>query len=184
MNSRLVDLSGTMLFNRILRGRPRRRCSSRFTLWRFSMTERAPSKRRLRRLAKRAGARSAGRGRCADARRRKPSSRATARPSRWAQFVARLRIEMRQVLTSPGLDRPDPVRRRQSPPSLLWLGQSAYGTPDHPTRVGDDHGAVAAASAIFLLMIAAFYGGELVWRERDRKLNEIIEFDAASRAGS
>ena len=29
--------------------------------------------------------------------------------------------------------------------------------------------------AIFLLMIAAFYGGELVWRERDRKLNEIID---------
>ena len=24
-------------------------------------------------------------------------------------------------------------------------------------------------------MIAVFYGGELVWRERDRKLNEIID---------
>src|SRR5256885_2717551 len=51
MNTRLVELSGTMLFNRIL-------CVVLallflgFTVWRFSMTERAPSKRRLRRLAK------------------------------------------------------------------------------------------------------------------------------------
>ena len=27
-------------------------------------------------------------------------------------------------------------------------------------------------------MIAAFYGGELVWRERDRKLNELIDSTA------
>src|SRR4051794_37370619 len=52
LNSRLVDLTGTLLFNRafaIL-------LAAAFlgvTLWRFTMTERAPSKRRLRRLAKR-----------------------------------------------------------------------------------------------------------------------------------
>ena len=51
MNTRLVDLTGNLLFNRV--------CVVLglvflgFTLWRFSMTERAPSKRRLRRLARR-----------------------------------------------------------------------------------------------------------------------------------
>src|SRR3954452_6938391 len=52
MNSRLVDLTGTLLFNRafaIL-------LAAAFlgvTVWRFSMAERAPSKRRLKKLAKR-----------------------------------------------------------------------------------------------------------------------------------
>ena len=41
----------------------------------------------------------------------------------------------------------------------------------------DDHRS-RGGSAMFLLMIAAFYGGELVWRERDRKLNEIIDSTA------
>ena len=52
LNSRLVEFSGALLFNRIF-------CVLlavvflAITLWRFTMTERAPSKRRLRRLAKR-----------------------------------------------------------------------------------------------------------------------------------
>ena len=37
---------------------------------------------------------------------------------------------------------------------------------------------VQAGSALFLIMIAAFFGGELVWRERDRKLNELIDSTA------
>ena len=32
---------------------------------------------------------------------------------------------------------------------------------------------VSGMSSAFLLMIAVFYGGELVWRERDRKMNEL-----------
>jgi hypothetical protein len=34
---------------------------------------------------------------------------------------------------------------------------------------------VRGGFGISLLLIAAFYGGELVWRERDRKINEIID---------
>ena len=32
-------------------------------------------------------------------------------------------------------------------------------------------------------MIAVFYGGELVWRERDRKVNEIDRFDRGAELG-
>ncbi len=101
LNGRLIDLDGTMLINRLLAvgwglaflG---------VTAWRFTMTERAPSKRKLKRLAKR------------QAREERIAAVAPtlggasifardARPSRWAQFMTRLRVEVRQVLTSPGL---------------------------------------------------------------------------------
>ena len=66
------------------------------------MTERAPSKWRLRRLARREAreARIA-----ASAPELGGGSIVAATPIRpaWAQFMARLRIEVRQVLTSPGL---------------------------------------------------------------------------------
>ncbi len=171
MNSRLVELSGTLLFNRALAivlgiafvG---------FTVWRFSMTERAPSKRRLRRLAKRAmrDERTAavvpdlGGGSVVAS---------DSRPSRWVQFVTRLRVEVRQVLTSPGLSVLTLFAIANSAASL-WLGGSTYGTSDYPT-VAATIDTVRNTFLAVLLMIAVFYGGELVWRERDRKLNEIID---------
>ena len=54
----------------------------------------------------------------------------------------------------------------------LWLGQSTYGTSDYP-NLSATIDTVRGGFSIILIMIAAFYGGELVWRERDRKLNEI-----------
>ena len=171
MNSRLVDLSGTLLFNRIWAvvlafifiG---------IAVWRFSMTERAPSKRRLRRLAKR------------EAREAKVAAAAPAldggrivardcRPSIWAQFLVRLRVETRMVLTSPGLI-VLLLFAIGNTAAGLWLGQSQYGTSDHPTLAATVN-SVRNGFSIILLMIAAFYGGELVWRERDRKLNELID---------
>jgi ABC-type transport system involved in multi-copper enzyme maturation permease subunit len=174
LNGRLIDLAGTMLFNRIF-------CVVLgllflgFTVWRFSMTERAPSKRRLRRLARR------------DARAAKLAAvepvldgghivAANFRPSRWRQFVTRLRIEVRQVLTSPGLIVLTLLAVAFTG-LVLFVSPSTYGTSDHPTLAATVTG-VAGGSSIFLLMIAAFYGGELVWRERDRKLNELIDSTA------
>ena len=171
MNSRLVDLSGVILFNRVYAillallflG---------VAVWRYSMAERAPSKRKLRRLAKR------------DAREAKAAAippaldggEVTARsdePSRWVQFMTRLRVEVRQVLTSPGLIVLALLGVGFSAANL-WLGQSSYGTADHPT-VSATIDTVRTGFTSFLLIIAVFYGGELVWRERDRKFNEILD---------
>jgi ABC-type transport system involved in multi-copper enzyme maturation permease subunit len=171
MNSRLVELSGTVLFNRaltILLGI----LFLGFTVWSFTMTERAPSKRRLRKLARRqqldeslaASAPALG-GETITAR--------NSRPSRWPQFVARLKVEVRQVLTSPGLIVLTLFGILLSG-VLLWFGPSAYGTPDHPTPSAVLQ-IVRGGFGITLLLIAAFYGGELVWRERDRNINEIID---------
>jgi len=171
MNTRLVELSGTLLFNRILTvvlgllflG---------FTLWTFSMTERAPSKWRLRRLARREK-REAAEATLAPELGGAPVLARDLKPSLWAQFMSRLRIEMRQVLTSPGLAILTLFGIGLSS-VLLWFGPSTYGTPDHPT-VSATVTMVRGGFGVTLLLIAAFYGGELVWRERDRNLNEILD---------
>ena len=146
-----------------------------FTLWRFSVSERAPSKRRLRKLAKReakqariAAIKPTLGGEAVNAR--------DAQPSRWTQFMTRLRVEVRQVLTSPGLIVLS-LFAIGNTAVFLWLGQSTYGTPEHPTLSATITGLTVGFTAI-LLIIAVFYGGELVWRERDRKINEIIDLTA------
>lgn len=171
MNSKLVDFGGTMAFNRIyavLLGL----LFLGFTVWRFSMTERAPSKRRIRKLARRDARDSAvaavpptlGGGAIV-------ASDCT--PSRWVQFMTRVRVEMRMVLTSPGLV-VLALFAVGNTAAALWLGQSAYGTSDHPT-VSATIATVRGGFSGVLWMVAVFYGGELVWRERDRKLNEILD---------
>jgi ABC-2 type transport system permease protein len=174
LNNRLIDLAGTMLFNRVLAillgmlflG---------VTLWRFSMTERAPCRFRLRRLAKR----QAREVRLAAA----PANLGggtiimrESRPSRVAQFMTRLRVEVRQVLTSPGLI-VLALLAVTFTALVLWVSRSVYGTSDHPTVAATITG-VKGGSTLFVIMIAVFYGGELVWRERDRQVNELIDSTA------
>jgi len=171
MNNRLVDLSGTMAFNRgwaILLGI----LFLGLTLWRFSMTERAPSRRRLRKLARR----EAGEAKAAAAAPTLGGDEVVARaaqPSLATQFLMRLRLEVRQVLTSPGL-LVLALLTVGFTSANLWQGQSTYGTSDFPT-VSAVIDVVRGMSSVFLLMVAVFYGGELVWRERDRKFNELID---------
>jgi len=171
LNSRLVEFSGALLFNRIL-------CVLlavvflAITLWRFTMTERAPSKRRLRRLAKRQ-AKEAALAAVAPAAGGERVTIRDARPSVVSQFMTRLRIEMRMVLTSPGLIVLT-LFAVANTAGFLWFATSLYGTVDHPTLSAVITGVSGNFQAI-LLMIAGFYGGELVWRERDRKFNELID---------
>nr|WP_314442481.1 M1 family aminopeptidase [uncultured Sphingomonas sp.] len=171
MNTRLVEFSGLVAFNRlwaIVLGV----LFLGLALWRFSMTERAPSRRRLRKLAR------------AEAREHKAAALAPTlggnavvardlRPSLAVQFMARVRTELRQILTSPGL-LVLALLAVAFTAFNLWQGGSAYGTSDYPT-VSRVVQSVAGMSSIMLLMIAVFFGGELVWRERDRKFNELID---------
>ena len=171
MNSRLIPFEGVVLFNRLIAVGVGVLALG-VTLWRFKLTEKAPSKRKIRRLARRqereaklAAVQPVLGGEAITAR--------DARPSPWTQFVTRLRVEVRQVLTSPGLIILSLLAVGFTG-ATLWLGQSQYGTSDYPTLTATV-GTVRSGSAVFLLMITVFYSGELVWRERDRKLNEIID---------
>jgi ABC-type transport system involved in multi-copper enzyme maturation permease subunit len=171
MNNRLIPFDGVVLLNRLI-AIGLGVLALGITLWRFRLSERAPSKRKIRKLAKRQE-REARAEAIAPVHGGEAIVARDARTSRWVQFVTRLRIEIRQVLTSPGLI----ILCLLSvgfTGAFLWLGQSIYGTSDYPTLAATVS-AVRGSSTIFLIMIAAFYGGELVWRERDRKLNEIID---------
>ena len=171
MNGRLVEFAGTIAFNRawaIVLGF----LFLGLTLWRFSMTERAPSRRKLRRLARRAQREEKAAAIAPDLGGAMIVAR-DQRPSRMIQFMTRLRVEMRQVLTSPGLIVLALFAVANTAASL-WLGENTYGTADYPT-LANTIGTVRSTFAAVLLMIAVFYGGELVWRERDRKLNELID---------
>ncbi len=174
LNNRLIDLSGVVLFNRLF-AIALGLVFLGITVWRFSMTERAASSWRLRRQARR----QAREAKLAEAPAELDGGRIIlrdARPSHATQFLARLRIEIRQVLTSPGLI----VLTFLSvafTSLVLWVSRSIYGATDHPTVAATVTG-VKAGSGLFLLMIAVFYGGELVWRERDRKMNELIDSTA------
>ena len=171
MNSRLIPLEGVVLYNRLIAigiGV----AALAVTLWRFKLAERAPSKRKIRKLAKREE-REARAAAIQPVRGGEAIVARDSRPSRWTQFLTRLRVEVRQVLTSPGLIVLTLLAVAFTG-ATLWLGQSTYGTADYPTLTATIQ-TVRGGSAIFLLMIAVFYSGELVWRERDRKVNEIID---------
>ncbi|WP_420605219.1 ABC transporter permease/M1 family aminopeptidase [Novosphingopyxis sp.] len=171
MNSRLLPLTGNLLFNRIfvlaLSG-----AFLGITWWRFSMTERAPSKRRLRRIARKD---------------RKLAKAAAVTPAIGgrtvitskgagiiaAQFWLRLKTEILLVLKSPGLIVLLLIALIYTA-SALYFSQTTYGTPSYPLTA-DVITTVMVGMFVFILIVAVFYGGELVWRERDTRISEIVD---------
>ena len=74
----------------------------------------------------------------ADARRRARSSRATSRPSRWAQFITPPARRGQAGADQPGLIVLCPARDRLHRRRSCGSANRNYGTSDHPTVVGDD----------------------------------------------
>lgn len=171
LNGRLIPLDGNLLFNRlfvIVLGI----AMLAVAIWRFSMAESAPSKRKLKKLAKQQ-AREANAALAPN-----PLSIAGIVPQHSmsttiAQLLLRTRVEIMQVLKSPGLAILLLLAMMMTGLNLS-LAETAYGTGSHPLTA-NVISTVKGGFSLFLLMIAAFYGGELVWRERDRKVNEIID---------
>lgn len=173
MNTRALPLEGNLLINRLVT----LGIAAVFLVasWAgFSMTERAPSRRQLRRLATQsAAAASAAEGARAPSGQPMAARRSFGAGHVWASFVLRLKTEVLQVLKSPGLI------------VLLLLGiaftainlafaETLYGTPSYPLSA-DIITTVIGSGFLFSLIVAVFYGGELVWRERDVKIAEIID---------
>jgi len=171
MNARLLPFEGNLVFNRL------------FTLglsalflglawWRFSMTERAPSRWRLRRLAKQAA--KAAKAEAVPPRAlTAPVRRSFGMGHALAAFRMRLAAEVMQVLKSPGLI---VLLLLAVCVTLiqLFFTQTLYGTPSYPLTAGVITNVIGGIT-LFSLIIAVFYGGELVWRERDVKINEIVD---------
>jgi ABC-type transport system involved in multi-copper enzyme maturation permease subunit len=84
----------------------------------------------------------------------------------------RTRFEARQVVLSPAFV--VVMAWGLFTTSYVLLTRDAAGRPTYPTTLSliphiDD------AFAVVLLVIAIFYAGELVWRERDRRVHEIVD---------
>ncbi|MBI1403354.1 MAG: aminopeptidase [Porphyrobacter sp.] len=171
MNSRLIPLEGNLLVNRVLA-----------LVWaalflglawaRFSMTERAPSRWRQKRLARQAT-------QAAEAETTRPRAPA-ARVHRklgaghaLASFLVRLRMETLLVLRSPGLIVLLLIGVTLTAVNLA-LSKTQFGTPSYPLTA-NIIGTVVGSMSLFSLIVAVFYGGELVWRERDVRIGEIID---------
>lgn len=90
-----------------------------------------------------------------------------------AQFFARTGFEMRQVFRSPAFLVLVVLGLFNSVASL-WFGGDMFGTPILPVT----HRQIPMLIGTFVIIpiiIAIYYAGELVWRERDRKTHEIID---------
>ncbi|MEA1015966.1 ABC transporter permease/M1 family aminopeptidase [Sphingosinicella sp. LY1275] len=90
-----------------------------------------------------------------------------------AQLSARTRFEMKQVFKSPAFLVLIALGLFNSI-TALWMGGDLFGTPTIPvTRALIP--LLQGTFSIIPIIIAVYYAGELVWRERDRKMHEIID---------
>lgn len=94
----------------------------------------------------------------------------------WAQLWARCRFEMALVFRSPAFAVLLLLGLFNSVGGLLF-GNEIYGTPAIP-RTFSLVDLLIGTFGIFPVIIAIYYAGELVWRDRDRKFHEIIDATA------
>ena len=99
----------------------------------------------------------------------------SARPGKaaWVRLSVRTRFEMQQVLRSPAFFVLIVVGLFNSL-AVLFFNTELYGTPAHP-RTFYVIRLLEGTFTLIPLIIAIFYGGELVWRDRDRKMHEIVD---------
>jgi ABC-2 type transport system permease protein len=90
-----------------------------------------------------------------------------------AQLGARTRLEMKQVFKSPAFAVLMTLGLFNAFGGM-WFSGEIFGTPVHPvTRALIP--ILEGTFTIIPLIVAIYYAGELVWRERDRKMHEIID---------
>lgn len=62
--------------------------------------------------------------------------------------------------------------------AACWFAGELYGSPAYPvTRLMVD--ALNGAFTVMPILIAIYYGGDLVWRDRERRMHEIVDATAA-----
>jgi hypothetical protein len=91
----------------------------------------------------------------------------------WAQFLARMRIDMVGIFRSPAFFVLLALGLLNAVASL-WSAEEDYGDTIYPvTRAMIVQ--LRNSFTIMPVIIAIYYAGELVWRDRDRRVHEIID---------
>jgi ABC-type transport system involved in multi-copper enzyme maturation permease subunit len=98
------------------------------------------------------------------------------RAARWLRFFTQMGFEMGLIVRSPAFFVLLLVGLLNSAASMLLL-DGAYGTPTYPATFLLIK-ALQGGFTLAPLIIAGFYAGELVWRDRDRRMHEIIDSTA------
>ena len=94
----------------------------------------------------------------------------------WAQLVKRTRFEMGQVFKSPAFAVLVLLGLFNATAGLL-LGSEANGAVIYPVTRWAIR-TLDGAFTFIVIIVAIYYSGELVWRERERKTHEIIDATA------
>ncbi len=135
---------------------------------RFSFAERGVSQRQLKKLAKREAKLAATAPMLV-------GTLPTPQPSKaaGARMMARIRFEMAQVFKSPAFFVLMLIGLLNAGGGLFFANE-IYGTPARPLTFAVLQ-VLFGTFGIIPIIIAIYYSGELVWRDRDRKMHEIID---------
>lgn len=138
---------------------------------RFRLGERPTSARALRRAAKREAKIAARSPRTVE---RLPSPN----PGRaaWPRLLERAKFEAKFLIRSPAFIVLVAAGLFNAG-GALWFANEIYGTPARPATFALVD-VVKSSFSIIPVIIAIFYAGELVWRDRDRRMHEIIDSTA------
>ncbi|MGL6043234.1 MAG: ABC transporter permease/M1 family aminopeptidase, partial [Sandaracinobacteroides sp.] len=136
--------------------------------WRFSFGERSASKRSLARAARREAKLAAAAPGIVH-----PLPAARPDAAWWPRLWARMRFEMVQVFKSPAFVVLLLIGLFNAG-GALWFANEIYGTPARPRTFALIE-TLFGSFAIIPIIIAIYYAGELVWRDRDRKMHEIVD---------
>jgi ABC-2 type transport system permease protein len=166
-NSLMPPLEGNLLANRLI-WIAAGVCALGFAYWRFSFGEKGASARTLARQARRDAKLAATPPMVV------PSLPATTPDSAWwPRLEARIRFEMAQVFRSPAFFVLVLIGLFNAGGSL-WFANEIYGTPARPLTFSLIE-ILFGSFGIIPIIIAIYYAGELVWRDRDRRMHEIID---------
>jgi ABC-type transport system involved in multi-copper enzyme maturation permease subunit len=103
----------------------------------------------------------------------RPATPSFGAASQWAQCVARTRIDMAGIFKSPAFFVLLALGLLNAL-GALWTAEELYDVPVYPvTRAMI--GQLRNSFTIMPVIIAIYYAGELVWRDRDRRVHEIID---------
>jgi aminopeptidase N len=97
--------------------------------------------------------------------------------TRWAQFSALARFDMGFVFRSPAFFVLLGIGVLNAGAGAFLIGQIYDSAPYPVTRLMVE--ALQGSFTLMPIIIAIYYGGELVWRDRERRMHEIVDATAA-----
>lgn len=166
-NTQLPVFAGALLWNRVI-WLAVSLAALAFAYSRFSFAERGASARQLRRQRRKEAKLAAAPAQLVD---HLPPVRPKA--AGWARLWLRCRFEMGLVFRSPAFLVLLLIGLFNALGALMFADE-IYGTAARPLTFAIIS-TLMGAFGIFPLIIAIYYGGEVVWRDRERRMHEIID---------